>query len=509
MKPAISVIRVAVLSLISAFGCGCSALAGWLAPDDALTFPERPMHTDKDGDRYDVDGDGAVDFLLALGADGRMDVLRYDDDQDGVFDRTYRRSDYDPATLPHLILLVDSLPYRAVAGRYAQGRSRWFHPPAKVIPPFPSLSEVIFTAMLHAPPFAANIERYYERRTGRIENLWISRAFGYQHPWQRRLDAHLESYLDVGLSYLNPRPWFQAELARSKHALDVADRSVVSGRQTALAYIVSSSAMLSRYGTEGLDVCLDGVDRLCLQLLYERQGAVQLTVVSDHGHNLTASTNFPVAEVLREAGFEPTDAIRDRERDVVPEINGLVTYFGVHTARARRVAEVFASRPEIELVAFLENETVVVRDGDGEAGIERRGNRYRYRAVSGDPLEYDAVTTHLRSADLVDSDGFIADRDWLSATADHRFPDGPRRLWDATHGQVVNPPQVFCTLRDGRCAGLPAMEAWIDMRSTHGGLNQINSDAVLLTTVAPIQGPLRTREVIGAVEPRLSIELDR
>jgi hypothetical protein len=493
--------RTRALAIMASAMClflssACTTVAGWLAPGDELSFPTEPVRVTPQGRFYDVDGNGLVDFALAPGGDGRLDVLRYDDDEDGEFDRAYRLSDYDPRAVPHLILLVDSLPHRVVSERYRGGDWTWFHPPQKVIPPFPSMTTVIFGQILHSPPPGGIIERYFDRRDGEIRNLWTARALSdYRHPWQLQLDSHLASYLDVGCSYLAPRPWYHAELARVKAALDGATHRVC------IAYVVSSSAMLSRFGEVGLNECLQGIEQLCVQLLYERQGAIEITVISDHGHNLHPSVNFPVEAILEEGGFRPGDEIEDKLRDVIIEIDGLVTYFGVHTSQPAAVADLFLRRPEIELATYVEGHSVLVRDARGAAAIDHENGRYRYSVRTADVLGYQAVLSALAAEGKVDGRGFVSDEDWFAATVDLDFPDAPRRLWDAFHGQVVNPPQILFTLRDGHCAGMESMESWIEMQSTHGGLNRINSDAVILTTIGPVPRPLRSRNVLDAVEP--------
>ena len=91
-----------------------------------------PVKVDHRGRWYDVDGNGKIDFAFQYDSGGLLDVLSYDDNEDGEIDRSYRISDYDAARVPHLIVLVDSIPYRVVAQRYGAGDFRWFHPPAKV-----------------------------------------------------------------------------------------------------------------------------------------------------------------------------------------------------------------------------------------------------------------------------------------------------------------------------------------------------------------------------------------
>jgi hypothetical protein len=482
---------------------GCASLSGWMAPADTLTFPERPVASDATGRAYDVDGNGVADFAIRRGPSGRYERLEYDDDEDGRSDRTFTLGQRHPAGVPHLILLVDSLPYRILKERWLNGHWGWFHRPSKVIPPFPSLSEVTFGEILHAPPLGANIERYYDRRIGEVRNLWIDRALGYEHPWQQRLDSRLSSYLDVGMSYVTPRPWYRAELSAAKAAVDAATGMVT------IAYVVSSSAMLSRYGVEGLDECLARLDQLCMQLLWERQGAIDISILSDHGHNLAPSPNVPVARHLADAGFNPVDTIVDRRRDVVAEIDGLVTYFGVHTSRPIDVADAMLALPEVQLAFYQAGDVVVVRDREGVAHIDRDGDQLRYRPLVGDPLRLAGTVLSLRANGGLDDRGFGADRAWFDATVDLEYPDALHRVWHAFHGQVINTPQVMFTLHDGFCAGLAAMDDWIDMQSTHGGLNQVNSDAVLLTTTGEVVPHLRSREVLRLIEPRIAARLDR
>jgi hypothetical protein len=58
------------------------------------------------------------------------------------------------------------------------------------------------------------------------------------------------------------------------------------------------------------------------------------------------------------------------------------------------------------------------------------------------------------------------------------------------------------TVKDGFCAGMGGLDKWIELESTHGGLNQINSDAVVMTMTGPIPKVLRSGDVLQAIEPR-------
>jgi hypothetical protein len=173
-------------------------LAGLASPPAKLDFPAAPEYATGAGRYYDVDGNGAVDFALLAGENGLLDVLKYDDDEDGHFDRTYRISDHANGDVPHLVVLMDSIPYRAVAERYDAGEWGWFHPPQKVIAPFPSMSVVIFAEILGTSPQPGSMERYFDREKNRVHDGYEARLWGYEHPWQRGLDYHLGSYFRVG-----------------------------------------------------------------------------------------------------------------------------------------------------------------------------------------------------------------------------------------------------------------------------------------------------------------------
>src|SRR5206468_10407239 len=98
--------------------------------------------------------------------------------------------------------------------------------------------------------------------------------------------AYVAKYWEAAMSYVEPRPWFQTELGRVKRALDESPDRVT------IVYMVSTSGMLCRLGEAGLNETLDQVQRLCLQLLYERRGALKISICADHGHNLKESTNI-------------------------------------------------------------------------------------------------------------------------------------------------------------------------------------------------------------------------
>jgi hypothetical protein len=468
-------------------------VGGCFAPRERLSFPTRPMQRADDTRTYDVDGNGRVDFRLRIDEHGTWDIIAYDDDEDGVDDRVFRLSSYAPEKVPHVILLLDSIPWSTVAKRHERGDWPWFDPPVKVIPPFPTMSGIIFSAIVHAPPLPGMINRYYDRRESGMNNLIVKRAFGAENPWHRRLD-YGATYVENGQAFLEPRPWCAAEMSRAKRAVD-ADTDRVT-----IAYVASSSGMLSVFGEQGANEVLDWIEPFCMQLLYERQGALKISIMADHGHNYLPGKSFDLPKALSNAGFHVGKRLRNVD-DVVMDIDGLVNYVGVHTKRPAEVAQVVAAQPEVQLAMHLQGERVIVRNSKGSAVVEQRGGRIRYTPIEADVLECASIAAKLTEEGQAESEGFIDPKSWFDATVDARFPDGPCRVWNAFHGLVVNPPDVMITLQDGYYTGLGFLELFVDMQSTHGGLDQINSATFLMSMTGRANKALRSEDALQTIEP--------
>jgi hypothetical protein len=463
--------------------------AGCSAPSARLTFPAHPLCRDGDTVWYDLSGKGTRDFGLRYDTPGDLTTLVYADLHDGAVSRIYQLADYANADVPHLILLLDSIPYQLAVDRYNAGGFRFCAPPEKIIPPFPSLTEICYSSVLHCPPLTGMIDQSYDQRTQHVRNAFWPRVWGYVQPWEERCDYHAAFYED-GLSFLDPRPWYAAELERAHAAIDDSPNRVT------VVYIGSAASMVCKYGRAGVDEVFDGAEQLCLQLLYERHGAIKISVMADHGHNLMRSTNLPIAQYMTAAGFHPAQTIASPQ-DVFLEINGLVTYAAIDTLQPRGVADALVSHPEIELAMYLDGNRVIVRDAQGSAAVECNHQRLRYVLIDHDVLGYDAIVKSLDAG----ADGFASDDQWLRATLDAKFPDAPRRLWDAFHATAVDPPRVMFTTKDGYCAGLQDYERYITMESTHGGLNQLNSATFLMSMTGRTHGAMRSRDILNIIEP--------
>ena len=468
-----------------------------MAPSERLSFPAAPLTHRGDETWYDVDGNGKADFALVRNTAGRVDRLLYDDDEDGRPDREYRLDDYPADQVPHAIILLDSIPFQLMADRYAAGDFRFFGAPQKVIAAFPSLTEVCYTEVLRAPPLQTVIDTQYDPRLrAHRSDIWKRVVDHYEQPWERRLDYHA-TYGEQGLSFLDPQKWYAAELSRCRRAIDD------SPRQTTIVYTASAASLVCKLGREGANEVLDGAQQLCLQLLYEHHGAIRISMMADHGHNFVESRNVDLSALLTDDGFHVADAARTPD-DVVISINGLVTNALLQTARPGPVAAALVKHEPIDLAVYMDGHHVIVRGKAGTAAIETNGgNAFSYEPIEGDPLGYKPVVERMRAAHALDAHGMAGEAAWLQATSDHPWPNAPPRLWAAFHRQTVLPPSVMLSFKDGYYCGKPEYERFITMKSTHGGLNQINSATFVMTMPPYEPGVIAERQVIEWLQPNV------
>ncbi|MGI9014420.1 MAG: hypothetical protein ACR2GY_09255 [Phycisphaerales bacterium] len=463
------------------------------APPGRLSFPSAPLERTDTGWLYDVDRNGVVDFSLAADESGALDLLAYDDDEDGHVDRIYRLSAYEDDAVPHVIIMLDSIAFRTAAMMYDQGELPLFHSPVKVIPPFPSMSEVIFATLLHTAPQPGMINRHYDRRTGATNNMILKRAFGKPVPMDSRLDYRLR-YWEGGMMFLSPRPWFHAEMKRAKAAVDDNPLPV------SILYFASTAGLVSKYGESGATESLTGIMQLCMQLLYERQGAIKISLLADHGHNYREGQRFDLEALLEDAGFNPTSRL-NRPEDVVIDVDGMVNYSGLHTYDAATVARIVTEGAPVQIVAYMEGERVIVRSKRGEAAILYRDGLYHYEVVTGDVLDYALILEQLADDGDEGTLNSATGEAWFAATVDHQFPNAVPRLWHAFHGLAINPPDVMLAFDGGYYYGLGQFEWYIDMASTHGGIDQNNSATFVMSMTNRVQRPMTSSEVLPTIEP--------
>lgn len=481
--------RMAVLVLLA-----LAAAAGCTAP---VRFPAVALAQQQTADgllqAYDTDGDKRADYFTTQDADGRKVRIAYDTSGDGKPDSFV---DLDAIRLPqcrHLVFILDGMPYEVVEAYRQEGGLRLFHPPSRLISTYPSMTDLALADLFHSSPCLGLEALYFNHRTNRLAGGDADYLAMKNEAWVHHLDYRAGTIWDP-IAYVYPDQVFDKELGDVRKLFDRRDRRQLS------AYLVSTAGLATRDGIAGMLKQLDVIDRLAEELVWETRGLVKVTILSDHGHTLMRSRRIDFRPALKQKGWRITDRLGG-PRDVVPIEYGLVTYASFATRNRAGLAADLVTCEGVRLVSYAEGDTVAVRNADGQGLIERRGDRYRYRATGDDPLQLLPVLADLKAKGRCDADGFVADRVLFEATAAHVYPDALDRLWRVFHGLAENVPDVIVDLAEGYYAGLESRAAWYrTAASTHGDLERSSSTAVILSTAGPLPPVLRSRDVPEAME---------
>ncbi|MFP3937549.1 MAG: hypothetical protein ACLFVW_04340 [Phycisphaerae bacterium] len=434
---------------------------------------------------FDSTDDDKADFFGFADADGRIRYIGYDTTDDGT---PNVRVDLDAVPLAqcrHLVIVLDGVSYDPLKDYYESGGLRMFHPPSRVIAPYPTMTDLCMIDLLDAPAAEGVEARYYGRRSGKMVGGSMEYLSGGSKGYNRILQYRAGLLWDA-LGYLKPRAVFGKEMNDLKETFDAGETREI------IAYFASSAGMGTRLSEQGHRECLETVERLVWQVLCETRGLAKVTLLADHGHNYTASTPIELESFLKERGWRMTDRLGDG-KDVAYIRFGLETYAGFATNRPAELGGDVIECDGVTLASFAEDDYVVVLAPDGQrARVHRRDNSYRYEPVSGDPLKLNELL-----AAMEPEDGYHDADELLEATAEHYYPAPLQRLWRAHFAMVQNPPDVIISLAADKFSGAKYMANAIDVASTHGSLRRKNTVTFIMSTVAPLPELMRSSEVPG------------
>ncbi len=457
------------------------------------TFPKAPAQTDASRTRcWKIRSADRFDYFQYLDENGKIVALGYDDNRDGVpevrIDFVNLGSD---SGSPHYGILLDGIPFKLVQRMYQQGHFRLFYPPTELISCFPSNTDVAYCEMFCPGTLSGYEALYYDRQTGRLSDGNKTYLSGANAPWEKYLDYRISMLLDP-IGYVSPNLVFNQEMAGIERTIEQKKCGTV------LAYSVGTSNVGTRKGEEGLVDCLKRIDQLCEKVVHDRRGSCRITILADHGHNLTPSNRFDVADVLKANGFRVRDKLVG-SNDVVCIEFGLVTYSAMYTNDPEKVAVVLLDQEPVELAVYPVRangeDRIVVRDKGGMAYISRIKANYRYEPVTGDPLKLDGILKRLRREGKVDSAGVIDQKALFRATVHHEYPDPLHRIWRGFHGLAKHPADLVVTVKDGWFCGSLSFARSINVASTHGSLNEANSVTFIMSTVKPLPEAMGVEDV--------------
>ena len=466
------------LALILAVAGGCQKPVHF--PVESLSGP-----ADRAGaiGAYDVNHDGKAGFFTFGDSAGRVVKIAYDNDGDEMPDTVIDLNLVAIDNGRHLVVMLDGFGYEVIKQYYDAGGLRMFHPPSKVISPYPALTDMCMGDVMGYIPSRAFEARYFDRKV----NSQVGGASSYlvhaNAPWHELLQYRIPLMWDA-VGYIAPWELFGKEVNDAKRLFDKAETKEL------LAYFTSSAGVGTRLGADGQRKCLQRLEQLFNQILYETRGLTRITLLSDHGHSYIEATEIPLQEHLTDRGWRLTKSLH-HPTDAVYIRFGLETYASFATNSPSALARDLVDCEGVELVSFVDTEAVVVLSPKGKATIRKKDNRYSYESTDGDPLKLKAILASLSA----DSDGYYDADELFAATSEHEFPAPLQRLWRAHFALVENPADVIVSLADRFYSGSSTFAGIVTIASTHGSLNLNSSTTFIMSTAGPLPPLMRSREI--------------
>ena len=456
-------------------------------------FPNRPLKVlpNATGDimlAFDTNKDRKPDYWQRQSENGIKVELRFTVENDSTA-TVVMLDEIDPNSIPHFIIALDGVPFQLVRELYDQGCFRLFYPPSKMVSTFPAMTDLAFWQVFGGKQPLAYQAKHFDRGKNRIisgNDIYLS---GDAADWVNKLDYRCSFLLDM-VAYSNPDLVFEHELRGMMEIF----RQANSG--TKIVYSVGTAGLGTEGGREAILKYLRTIDRLCEQIVYERKGRVNITLMADHGHNMFGRGRVSFEQLLRENGYNLTNRMK-KNNDVVTIEFGLVTYAAFFTNDPGGLANVLLQNPVTTIACYPESDHIIVQSIDGKAVIRKTDNRFSYNPITGDPLKLSTIIDKLRNEGKVDPQGFIDDLPFFEATVDHFYPDPLHRIWQAFHSLVQKPADLIVCLKDGWVHGSKLFDLLIGgATSTHGSLNRINSMTFAMSMLGPLPAAMRLNQLL-------------
>jgi len=406
-----------------------------------------------------------------------------------------------------LVLALDGVAYRDMQalqagisrtnfwGKVSQLRAftaeEGYFPVSRMISTFPSASDVAWTDIFGDRPLPGYQRTYYSAAANSlIEVNPVTTTLEHE----RQMDWQVQNGFLRAIGYMMPTHTFRYEM----YGLTKNFWKSTRGGHTFYVYLRASDD--AQHLDRDILSLLCELDRRLQKLRADyraREGHdLEIVILSDHGHN-HAGRGVRVQDVafLEKAGYRVTTSIRSPQ-DVVLPVVGIESWVEVHCdpRTTDKLAQQLCGLKGVEVLAapvFGQTNRFLVMNAAGErADIlwNPASNSFRYLPVSGDPLHYGSVVEDLTRSGRLDAEGFGSAEAWMAATMTNHYPLAPERIVRGLTRGALNPATILVSL-DNRYVN----DVWFTEKgsrlvtcgSTHGGLDDLCSDGILLSNFAP------------------------
>ena len=409
----------AVLAVLAAlpFGAGC---ATGLRPQPVTVG-------------VDLDGDARIDHIQTI-EQGRLKRVAWAPAPGSRPART-------------VVIAIDALPHAVFARLQREGLFREFFPAARMVAPFPSLTNVGYAAILRTAPGLGYEDKYYDpvaNRVGGGVRDRLGNHFKEVAPFHKLFDWEPPHLWGVTVYYF-PMTVSRAELHRIEEILHSSDDEEL------VLYFGGTDALGHVRGWKGFEECLRLVNQVVRGFLAAGGAERRVVLFSDHGTTAIPSRRMDLKAALARGGYRLKSRL-EAPGDVVAPAYGLVGAIPLYTRCGEEagVALAVARAPEVDFAAWREGDRVRAVSGDGEANaLDRPPGRY---------------------------------------------PDLRARVERGLRSYVAHPASVIVSLADGWHYGSGLFDALAYMKGTHGSATADASVGFVASNVD------RLPETLGADE---------
>ena len=363
-----------------------------------------------------------------------------------------------------LLLCLDGVPHKLIEEERGRGLFDSFKAPARLLSPFPTMTNVALSAMLGATPPAGYESLYFDRKARELRG-GIRKYVGRRTPdkvpssYMEELD-YQEPLPFEFLIYVAPEKVWRADMQRFHESFRAAPQN-----RDYFAFLKATDGLLHAQGPARLAVALESLDKILEEIRSYCGEETEIVMFSDHGMNLEENRRVPLLSTLRRRNFKV----------VIPAF-GLCSYAAVYCDNdlIPEVARASAEVTGIDFAVYKDAAAVVIESARGQARIEYAPGTggYRYSTVSGDPLQLGSY-----------QDTFATDATWFERTAGHRYPNAVANIYKSLFTpRVQHTADVLLSLNDGYYYGLTAFGRFVRLRATHGNALQSSSNAFLMST---------------------------
>jgi len=391
--------------------------------------------------------------------------------------------------------LQEGVTYKNLSGRkfHRQAFHRGYFPVSRMISTFPSASDVAWTEILGDRPLPGYQRTYFSEAA----NLEVFRnGITTSMEYERQMTWQVTGGLLRTLGYVFPRRTFKYEvheLVRNfLKANDQGDTYYALLRSPDDAQHLSADilAMLCT-----LDEKLQG-----LRATYRaREGReLEILIISDHGNNHAGpAKRVEIRKFLKQAGYRITKSILS-PKDVVLPTAGIESWVEVHNSpgETERLAQLLSHLKGVDVLTARDPahaQRFIVVNSKGERALiewNSASNSFRYSTQTGDPINYRPVVAALAQKNRLDAEGFATADAWMAETLAHRYPLALERIIRGHTRATLNPATILISLDNAYVHSgwfVKKGSEVVRFGGTHGALDDLNSNGILLSSFAPTQ----------------------